>query len=61
MTTPAHGPLNHRLTLTVDLGTGEPAEAVIARILNVILTEITVGGAEITKLAVEMTSPQRTR
>jgi hypothetical protein len=60
MTTPIPGPLIHRLTLTIELGTGEAAEVVLARLLNTILTDLTIGGAELNTLAVEMTAAHRT-
>jgi hypothetical protein len=61
MTTTAFpGPLLHRLTLTIEIGTGEPGEAVLARLLNTILNELSLGGAELNKIAVEMTAAHRT-
>ena len=59
MTTPP-GPLLHRLTLTVEIGTSELGEAVLARLLNTILNHLGAGGAELNTIAVEMTALHRT-
>jgi hypothetical protein len=61
MTTPATGPLVHRLTLTIEIGTTELGEAVLARLLNTILNHLNAGGAELNKIAVEMIATHRTR
>jgi len=60
MTTPTPGPLLHRLTLTIEIGTSEMGEAVLARLLNTILNHLSIGGAELNKIAVEMTAAHRT-
>jgi uncharacterized protein YlxW (UPF0749 family) len=60
MTTTAFpGPLLHRLTLSIEIGTGEPGEVVLARLLNKILDELTISGAELNTIAVEMTAAHR--
>lgn len=60
MTTTAFpGPLLHRLTLTIEIGTSEAGEAVLARLLNMILNHLSLGGADLNKIAVEMTALHR--
>ncbi len=59
MTTTAFpGPLLHRLTLTIEIGTSEAGEAVLARLLNMILNHLSLG-ADLNKIAVEMTALHR--
>lgn len=60
MTGPRPGPLLHRLTVTIEIGTSELGEAVLARLLNTILNHLSAGGAELNKIAVEMTATHRT-